>query len=132
MVFFDPGKEPVARPAMESYLPLLVLFVLATALVLALLALAHGLGPKRPSPVKAQPFEAGNPPKGDARLRFAVSFYTVAMLFLIFDVEVVFLYPWAIVFRRLGVVGLIEMGIFLLVFAIALLYAWKKRALEAS
>lgn len=117
---------------MHSYLPVLVLLMLATTVVVALLSLAHWLGPKRPSPVKAQPFEAGNPPKGDARIRFPVSFYTVAMIFLIFDVEVVFLYPWAIIFRRLGPFGLIEMGIFLLVFAIALLYAWKKKALEAS
>ena len=84
----------------------------------------------RLNPVKAEPFESGNPPRGDARIRFSVRFYLVAMLFLIFDLEVVFLYPWAILFRQLGLFGLIEMGIFLGILLIGFIYVWKKGALE--
>ena len=105
-------------------------FGLAGAVVLGLLFVAQNVGPKSPNPVKAEPFESGNPPRGDARIRFSVRFYLVAMLFLIFDLEVVFLYPWAILFRQLGLFGLIEMGIFLGILLIGFIYAWKKGALE--
>lgn len=114
----------------HPYFPLLVLFALAGIVVLALLFIAQTVGPKSFNPAKAEPFESGNPPEGDARIRFSVKFYLVAMLFLIFDLEVVFLYPWAILFRRLGVFGLIEMGIFLAILVIGFIYAWKKGALE--
>jgi len=114
----------------HPYVPLLVLFLLAGVVVVALLLLAEGVGPKRPNPVKAEPFESGNPPRGDARIRFSVKFYLVAMLFLIFDIEVVFLYPWAILLRQLGIFGLVEMGIFLLVVTIGFIYVWRKGALE--
>ena len=114
----------------HPFFPVLVLFFLAGAVVLSLLLIAQMVGPKRPNPVKDEPFESGNPPKGDARIRFPVKFYLVAMLFLIFDIEAVFLYPWAILFRRLGVFGLVEMGIFLLIAAIGFIYAWQKGALD--
>jgi NADH-quinone oxidoreductase subunit A len=116
----------------DSYLPLLVLFFFAGAVVISLLILAERTGPKSLSPVKAEPFESGNPPRGDARVRFSVKFYLVAMLFLIFDIEVVFLYPWAILFRRLGVFGLVEMGIFLSILVVGFVYAWKRGALESE
>ena len=114
----------------HPYFPLLVLFTLAGTVVLGLLFVAQKVGPKSPNPVKAEPFESGNPPRGDARIRFSVRFYLVAMLFLIFDLEVVFLYPWAILFRRLGLFGLIEMGIFLGILLIGFIYVWRKGALE--
>lgn len=114
----------------HPFFPVLVLFLFAGVVVVSLLLIAQTVGPKRPSPVKAEPFESGNPPKGGARLRFPVKFYLVAMLFLIFDIEVVFLYPWAILFRRLGLFGLVEMGLFLLVLIIGFIYVWKKGALE--
>jgi len=114
----------------DPFFPVLVLFFFAGLVVLGLLLVAQTAGPKKPSPVKAEPFESGNPPKGDARIRFPVKFYLVAMLFLIFDLEAVFLYPWAVMFRRLGIFGLVEMGIFLLIAAIGFLYAWKKGALD--
>jgi NADH-quinone oxidoreductase subunit A len=114
----------------HPYFPLAVMFAIAAVVVLALLTLAQALGPKSITAVKAEPFESGNPPKGDARIRFSVRFYLVAMLFLIFDLEVVFLYPWAILFRRLGWFGVIEMGIFLALLVIGLIYVWKKGALE--
>jgi NADH-quinone oxidoreductase subunit A len=115
---------------LDSYLPVIVLFSFAGAVVLALLCVAGRLGPKSSNPVKDEPFESGNPPRGAAWVRFSVKFYLVAMLFLIFDVEVVFLYPWAILFRRLGVFGLVEMGVFLFILVIGFVYAWKRGALE--
>lgn len=103
---------------------------MAGVVVLSLLFIAQTLGPKTLNPAKADPFESGNPPKGDARIRFSVRFYLVAMLFLIFDLEVVFLYPWAIYFRNLGLFGLVQMGIFLGILLIGFAYAWRKGALE--
>lgn len=114
----------------HPYFPVLMLFLFAGVVVLALLLIAQEIGPNRPSGIKGEPFESGNPPKGDARIRFPVKFYLVAMVFLIFDIEVVFLYPWAISFRQLGIFGLVEMAIFLFVLVIGLLYVWKKGALE--
>jgi NADH-quinone oxidoreductase subunit A len=114
----------------HPYFPLLVLFAFAGIVVVSLLLIAQKLGPRSTSAVKQEPFESGNPPRGDARIQFPIKFYLVAMLFLVFDIEVVFLYPWAILFRRLGWFGLVEMGIFLSVLVIALIYVWKKGALE--
>jgi NADH-quinone oxidoreductase subunit A len=114
----------------HPYFALAVLFALAGLVVLILLFVAQKVGPKSISPVKAEPFESGNPPRGDARARFSVRFYLVAMLFLIFDLEVVFLYPWAIYFRQLGLFGLVQMAIFLGILAIGYIYVWKKGALE--
>jgi NADH-quinone oxidoreductase subunit A len=114
----------------HPYFPLLVIFALAGVVVLALLFIASKVGPKSSNPAKGDPFESGNPPRGDARIRFSVKFYLVAMLFLIFDLEVVFLYPWAIYFRQLGIAGLVQMGIFLFILAVGYAYVWKKGALE--
>jgi NADH-quinone oxidoreductase subunit A len=114
----------------HPYFPLLVTFGIAAVVVLALLAIASKVGPKSMNPVKAEPFESGNPPKGDARIRFSVRFYLIAMLFLIFDLEVVFLYPWAIYFRELGMFGLVQMGIFLIILTVGYIYVWKKGALD--
>lgn len=111
-------------------MPLLVIFVIAALVVLALLLVASKLGPKSTNPAKAEPFESGNAPRGDARIRFSVRFYMIAMLFLIFDLEVVFLYPWAIYFRELGMFGLVQMGIFLAVLTVGYVYVWKKGALD--
>lgn len=111
-------------------MPLLVIFVIAALVVLALLLVASKLGPKSINPAKAEPFESGNAPRGDARIRFSVRFYMIAMLFLIFDLEVVFLYPWAIYFRELGMFGLVQMGIFLAVLTVGYVYVWKKGALD--
>lgn len=114
----------------HPYFPLVVIFALAAVVVLALLLIATKVGPKSINPVKAEPFESGNPPRGDARARFSIKFYLVAMLFLIFDLEVVFLYPWAIYLRQLGMFGLAQMGIFLFILAVGFVYVWKKGALE--
>jgi NADH-quinone oxidoreductase subunit A len=114
----------------EQYLPLLVAFCVAGGLVGAMVGLGRLLGPKRPSPVKNEPFECGNPPSGSAWGRFAVKFYLTAILFIVFDVEVVFMYPWAVTFRQLGWFGFGEMLVFVAVFGLALLYVWRKGALE--
>lgn len=116
----------------HPYFPVFMLFLFAGVVVATLLLIAQKLGPKRLNPVKGEPFESGNPPKGDARIRFSIRFYLVAMLFLIFEIEVVFLYPWAILFRRLGLFGLVEMGIFVLILIVGYIYVWKKGALDLA
>ena len=95
----------------------------------ASMLLSRLLGNAHMNSVKEQVFECGNPPTGPARERFSVRFYLVAILFIVFDVEVVFMYPWAIVFRGLGVPGLVEMIIFIAVLTAGLGYVWKKGAL---
>jgi NADH-quinone oxidoreductase subunit A len=111
---------------------LAVLFALAVAVLLAGLLVGAGalLRPLRPTPVKSEPFECGNPSSGPAWGRFSVKFYLTAILFIVFDVEVVFLYPWAVVFRPLGVFGFVEMAVFVSVLALGFVYVWRKGALE--
>ena len=106
---------------------LAVLFSFTVALLVAGVLLGAGalLRPLRPSPVKAEAFECGS-----AWGRFSVKFYLTAILFIVFDVEVVFLYPWAVVFRPLGMFGFIEMAAFVLVLALGFVYVWRKGALE--
>ena len=94
------------------------------------MALSYLLGPRHPSKVKLNAYECGIEPTGDARQRFSVKFFLVAMVFILFDVEVIFLYPWAVTFFKLGLIGLIEMLIFIALFVVAYVYAWKKGALE--
>lgn len=114
----------------EQYLPILVMFVLTGGVVGAMVGLARLLGPQRPSPVKQQAFECGNPPSGSAWGRFSVKFYMTAISFIVFDVEVVFFYPWAVKFRDLGWPGLAAMMLFASLLALGLLYEWRKGALE--
>jgi NADH-quinone oxidoreductase subunit A len=112
------------------YVAVLVSFGVA-ALVPALFHVAGWfLRPSRPSAVKAEPFECGNPASGSAWGRFSVKFYLTAILFIVFDVEVVFLYPWAVMFRPLGVFGFIEMAIFVFVLTLGFVYVWRKGALQ--
>lgn len=115
---------------MSPYVSVIILWVLSAIVVGAMVSLNTLLGPKATNPVKLDPFECGNPPSGSAFGRFSVRFYLTAILFILFDVEVVFLYPWAVVFRELGLFGLVEMLTFLLVLGIGLLYAWREGALE--
>ncbi|MEK7705313.1 MAG: NADH-quinone oxidoreductase subunit A [Myxococcota bacterium] len=123
---------------LESHLPLLLTLVMAIGLGAFILLLSAYLGPRRPSMVKGQIFETGNPPSGDARQRFNVKFFLVAILFLVFDIEAVFIYPWAVVFsdstRGVGGLSPVVLGIDMLVFVgiilVALAYAWRKGALD--
>ena len=114
----------------SEYVPLLV-FVLASVAFAAIAILVSTLlGPKSPSPTKAAPYECGIVPAETARRRLPVGFYLTAMLFIVFDVEAIFVYPWAVLVRELRVRGLVEMGIFIGVLAITLVYVWRKGALE--
>jgi NADH-quinone oxidoreductase subunit A len=115
---------------LAPYLPLAVVLLLAGLLALAIVGLASILGPRNPTAVKSLVFEAGNEPVGSARQRFAVKFYVVALLFIVFDIETVFLYPWAVNFVRLGWFGYLEMAVFAATLVVGLAYVWKKGALE--
>lgn len=88
------------------------------------------LKPNYPDPEKLEPYESGEVPVGDARIRFRVNYYIFALIFLVFDVETVFLYPWAVQFKQLGLFGLVEMVIFIALLAIGLIYAYKKKVLR--
>jgi len=113
-----------------EYVPVLAMLVLS-ALVPGLFLVASAVfAPRCPSVVKQEPFECGNVSSGPAWGRFSVKFYLTAILFIVFDVEVVFLYPWALLFRRLGIFGFVEMMIFISVLAFGLVYVWRKGALE--
>jgi len=126
----------LAAGALEStgmlleYLPILILAVLAAAFAVGSVVASAVLGPRRPDPEKLSPYECGMEPVGSARERFSVKFYLVAMLFIIFDMEIVFLYPWAVVFQQLRLFGLVAMGTFLLVLLVGYFYVWKKGGLE--
>lgn len=114
----------------NQYIPLLIVFGFSAFLALFFIVASRFLGPRRETPEKQMTYECGIDPIGDARLRFSVKFFIIAIIFLVFDVEVVFLYPWAVLFRKLGVFGFIEMAIFLLVLILGLFYVWKRGALE--
>jgi NADH-quinone oxidoreductase subunit A len=115
---------------LAPYLPIAVVFLVAGLLAVAVSGLASLLGPKRLSAVKLESFECGSEVVGSARQRFAVKFYVVALLFIVFDVEAVFLYPWAVNFQRLGWFGYAEMAVFAATLVVGLAYIWKKGALE--
>jgi NADH-quinone oxidoreductase subunit A len=113
-----------------SYVAVVVSFVIAALVAAVFLGAGALVRPRRPSAVKSDPFECGNPASGPAWGRFSVRFYLTAILFIVFDIEVVFLYPWAVTFRPLGMFGFVEMAIFMLVLALGLVYVWRKGALE--
>lgn len=114
----------------EVYLPVFMMLGIAIAIPVLLFVLASTLGPKNPTPEKLTPYESGSASTGAAHVRLSVKFYLTAILFVVFDIEAVFLYPWAAEFRELGWMGLVEMILFLVVLGVTLLYAWKKGALE--
>lgn len=118
----------------QGYLPILMIFAVSVFTAVMMVVMSHMLSAYRPTPTKLAPYESGILPLGDARARFTVKFYLVAMLFLVFDIETVFLYPWAVFFRgaldTLGLFLLIEMGIFIVVLGLGLVYVWRKGALE--
>ena len=101
-----------------QYLPVLIMFGLGAVVVAAFLGLGRWLGPRNRTPVKAKTFECGNEPSGSAWGRFSVKFYLTAILFIIFDVEVVFMYPWAVQFRHLGWFGFAEMTVFIAILSL--------------
>ena len=114
----------------EVYLPVLMMLGVATIIPIVMYTLATVLGPKNPTPEKMIPYESGSESTGAQHVRLSVKFYLTAILFVVFDIEAVFMYPWASQFRDLGWFGLVEMVLFVAVLAITLVYAWKTGALE--
>ncbi len=112
------------------YFHLLIFALLILILGVALIVLNSILGPRRPHPEKLIPYECGLDPSGDARIPFRVRFYLIAVIFLVFDVEIIFLYPWAIIFDKLGLFGFKEISIFVIMLLIAYIYAWSEGALK--
>lgn len=117
---------------LTDYLPILIHSAIVVLIALGMLGLSAWIGVKRPSREKLSPYECGIQPVGDARERFSVSYYLVAMLFILFDVEAVFLYPWAVVYRSLKWAGFLEMFVYIVILLAGYVYLWKKGALDWS
>ena len=115
---------------LDPYLGVLILGVVGVSVGVLILALTHLIQSRRPTEVKQSPYESGIVPLGGTRERFSVNFYIVAMLFIVLDIETLFLIPWAAIVRQLGLAGFIEMLVFLLVLGVGLAYAWRQGALE--
>ena len=113
-----------------EYIAIAVMIVVATLIAAIAIGLGELLGPKKKSKVKEEPYESGIVPFGPGTRRMPVRFYLIAVLFILFDIEVIFFLPWAVVFRQLGLFGLLEMGVFVAILLIGYVYAWKKGALE--
>jgi len=112
------------------YLPLLLHFVIAFAIAGAIVTLSWLIGQHKPNRAKLSPYECGVAPVGDARERFSVKFYLVAMLFILFDVEAIFLYPWAVILRELKMFGFWEMLVYVGIVLVGLFYVWKKGVID--
>src|SRR3954464_2089668 len=117
---------------MDGWLGVLIMIALGVGFAAVMIGLSILLGPKNPTPEKMAPYECGMPAIGDARERHSVRFYLVAMIFLLFDIEVAFLYPWAMALRALGWPGYLQVLLFTLVLAAGYIYVWKKGALDWS
>ena len=113
-----------------EYIPIFIFFVVAVGFTLTTIFLSAVIGKRKVTPQKMLPYECGMDPIGTARQPFSVKFYIVAMLFIIFDIEAVFLYPWAVVFKDLKTFGLVEMAVFIAILLVGFIYVWKKGALE--
>ena len=115
---------------LAEYWPVLLFLGVATGLGVVLLIIGLLAGPRRPESEKLSPYECGFEAFEDARMQFDVRYYLLAILFIIFDLEIAFLFPWAVVFQHIGIVALIEMALFLLLLVVGFVYVWKKGALE--
>ena len=115
---------------LAEYLPIFLFLVVAAGIGVALLVIGYLLGPRKADARKASPYECGFEAFEDARMQFDVRYYLIAILFIIFDLEIAFLFPWAIVFKQIGLVALVEMGMFLALLLLGFVYCWKKGALE--
>ena len=126
---------PPPTPQISDYIPLMIILIVAVGLASVLVGLSWILGPKKPSAAKLAPYECGVTPVGSARERFPVKFYLIAMLFIVFDIETVFLYPWAVTFTHwnshaLQVFSLLEMVVFIIILFVGYIYVWQKGAFE--
>ena len=115
---------------LAKYFPIFLFIFMGLILGMLTLLVSYLVQPRYPEPEKLSTYECGAEPFSDARMPFPVRYYIFAMLFVIFDIEVIFLYPWAVVFTKIGIVGLVEMLIFIGLFVVAYVYAWRKGALE--
>ncbi len=115
---------------LEDYIPIFLMIGGGVAFGVIMVKLNELLGPKRPTEEKLSTYESGMEPVRSARERFSIKFYMVAMLFIIFDIEIVFLYPWAVVFKQLGVQGFLAMFVFIFVLLVGYYYIWRRGALE--
>ncbi len=114
----------------EGYIPILFMLAIATAFCVVVVVLSRLVGKRQDSSEKLMAYECGNIPTGNARQRFPIKFYIIAMLFIVFDIEAMFLYPWAVIYKSLKLFGLIEMVLFIGILLIGFIYIWKKGALE--
>ena len=124
------GSQLVPSAMLKAYIPILLFVIVAIGFAILALLMAWLVRPERYSKVKLEPYECGIEPRTDARDRYSIRYFLVAMLFVIFDVETVFLFPWAVIMDKLLLFGLIEMIVFLLILVIGYAYAWKQGALE--
>lgn len=115
---------------MGTYLPFFIFAFILLVLGIGLIVVNNFLGPRRYNPEKYIPYECGLDPTGDARIPFRIRFYLIAVLFLVFDVEIIFLYPWAVVFENLGWFGFVEIFVFVALLLAAYIYAWSEGALQ--
>jgi NADH:ubiquinone oxidoreductase subunit 3 (chain A) len=126
-------SQPVPVSLLNSYIPVLVMGVVAIGLAAVLVVLSWVLGPRRPTPQKLAPYECGVTPIGSARERFPIKFYLIAMLFIVFDIETVFLYPWAVIYKSSGsmmLFNLAEMAVFIGILFVGYVYVWRRGAFE--
>jgi len=117
---------------LDSYGPLLLMFILACGLTGVLVTLTTLVGRHKRTPEKDLPYECGVPPTGDARQPFSVHFYLVALIFILFDIEAIFLYPWALIYHDLKVFGFVEMMLYIIILLVGYIFLWKKGALDWS
>ncbi|MEO5334174.1 MAG: NADH-quinone oxidoreductase subunit A [Magnetococcus sp. YQC-5] len=115
---------------LESYFPILILLIMATGMAITMPIISFLLGPRKPYPKKREQYECGFLPLTPVRIPFDVRFYLLAIMFVVFDIEAAFLFPWAVAFKQIGIVGFVEMILFLLVLLAGYAYVWKKGALE--
>jgi NADH-quinone oxidoreductase subunit A len=113
-----------------DFVPIVLMFFVAIGFVVATMIISHLLGPKRKTKIKQASFECGIEPQGDARTPFSVKYFLIAILFVLFDVEVIFMYPWAVNFKELGIVGFVEMMTFVAFFLVGFIYIIRKGALK--
>jgi NADH-quinone oxidoreductase subunit A len=122
--------QPVVILMPSPYIPIAIFVVVATGFAILTIVISSALHPSKYNKVKLEPYECGIEPLTDARDRYSIRYYLVAMLFVIFDVETVFMFPWAVIFNKLALFGLIEMIVFILILVVGYYYAWQKGALE--
>ncbi|MFO0321743.1 MAG: NADH-quinone oxidoreductase subunit A [Bacteroidota bacterium] len=117
-------------PTPLDYLPIVLMFIVALGFVVTTMVVSHWLGPKRKTKIKLESFECGIESEGNARLPFAIKYFLVAILFVLFDIEVIFMYPWAVNFKQLGILGVIEVFTFIILLLVGFYYMLSKKALK--